>query len=633
MEPKWSRYVKRMRRCQMSQEEQNIEEREKELATRIQMLERQLERLSARMDDDDATPGPAASSPAAAKIKAKTYQSEEAADISEEVLTWANRTSLLPRLATLCFLLVTALILRTITDSGVINKLIGSGIGMSYAAILMIVGWHKYSKESPLAPIFAACGAILMSTIVVETHTHFNALPLVPAYLTLIATGVGMAFISRRFNAFTPISVGILGMCLAGAAIDFPSPFFPYLSLVLLTANLLGYFAARLKRCSWLRWLVLIVTMIMLGLVWGGKIVTALSKGEAAVPALGISWFLPVIGVFAVTYLALALLGIIRSGSEKISRFDLALPALNAIWAFSAAIYVLGAQGGSTRLLGVIGVVAAISNIAVSFWLARRGIEGAPGAGSFIFASGVFLALALPAATGMFTLSLPVISIVAIFMAVMSRVWGSGMVRATTYVFHTYCTLALAFALRGDGAAATDLVNVLPAGLLALIIIYQYQWCRWWPPAPDSSFFDRFDSKDRSAVLLLVAGLISGFFAIRITLFHGIQMLPAAMQRDAFRCSQSVLINCAAIGLILFAFLKQNKEIRNVAIFVTVIGAIKVFLYDLIGTHGVPLVFSVFSFGMAAAVESVALGKWQKQPVEAAQKEPAAGSETEQKSI
>ena len=130
------------------------------------------------------------------------------------------------------------------------------------------------------------------------------------------------------------------------------------------------------------------------------------------------------------------------------------------------------------------------------------------------------------------------------------------------------------------------------------------------------------DSKDRSAVLLLVAGLISGFFAVRIALFQGIQMLPAEMQRDAFRCSQSVIINCAAIGLILFAFLKQNKEIRNVAIFVTVIGGIKVFLYDLMGTHGVPLVFSVFSFGMAAAVESIALGKWQKQP--AVQKQPEA---------
>jgi len=53
-----------------------------------------------------------------------------------------------------------------------------------------------------------------------------------------------------------------------------------------------------------------------------------------------------------------------------------------------------------------------------------------------------------------------------------------------------------------------------------------------------------------------------------------------------------------------------------VAILVTVVGATKVFLYDLLGTHGLPLVFSVFSFGMAAAVESLALGKWQKEPAD-----------------
>ena len=115
--------------------------------------------------------------------------------------------------------------------------------------------------------------------------------------------------------------------------------------------------------------------------------------------------------------------------------------------------------------------------------------------------------------------------------------------------------------------------------------------------------------------MLLLAGLISGFFMVRIALFQIIAMLPAEMHRDAFRSSQSVLINTAAIALILFAFLKQNKEIRNVAILVMVLGGIKVFLYDLMGIHGLPLVFSVLSFGLAAAAESIALGKWQKKPV------------------
>jgi hypothetical protein len=595
----------------MAQPESTAQDREKELTARLQAMEQQLERLTARLgngDEDVVFHKAGAGTPAADE----EYPSEDIPDVSEEVLNWASRTSLLPRLATLCFLLVVALILRTITDSDLINKLVGSGIGMSFASILMIVGWYKYSKQSPLAPVFAASGAILMSTIVVETHTYFNSLPLVPAYLTLMATGIFMALISRKFNVFTPISVGILGMCFAGAAIDYPHPYFPYLSLLLFTANLLGYFAAQLKRCSWLRWSALLVTMVMLQL-WGVQIVTALRKGGTLLPELAISWFLPIIAVFAVTYIILALLSIMRSGAENISVFDLVLPTCTVLWAFSLLLYVARApNGGSTFVLGGVGLLIAIILLAVSFWLAKLGGPGAPGASSYTFACGVLLALALPVATGSWVLSLPILSLVAIFMAVMSRVWSCGTIRVTTYLFHIYCCAAMVIAFRGDGPAAMDAVNILPAGLLACIILYQYQWCRWWPPTEGASFFSRFDEGDRSAVMLLLAGLISGFFMVRIALFQTIALLPAVMHRDAFRCSQSVVINCAAIALILFAFLKRNKEIRNVAVLVMVVGGIKVLLYDLMGTHGMPLVLSVFSFGMAAAVESVALGKWVK---------------------
>ncbi|NJD91876.1 MAG: hypothetical protein FIA91_10245 [Geobacter sp.] len=254
----------------MSTAEETLEKREQELESRIQMLERQLDRLSSRISDENIPPTDSASRPEPVTPR-QQHAADELPELSEEVLSWASQNSVLPRLATICFLMVIALGLRTITDSGLVDKLAGSVLGMGYAAALMIYGWYKYGKESPLAPVFAACGAVLMSTIVVETHMHFLSLPLVPAYLTLMATGFGMALMSRRFNAFVPISVGVFGMCFAGAAIDYPHPYFPYLSLVLLTANILGYFAAQLKRCSWLRWTVLIVTMIMLQL-WGVRL-------------------------------------------------------------------------------------------------------------------------------------------------------------------------------------------------------------------------------------------------------------------------------------------------------------------------------------------------------------------------
>ena len=597
----------------MSTADEMLEKREKELENRIQMLEKHLERLTAHISDEGTAPATAAPVSKPAPPKAKDYTDEDMPELSEEVLSWASRNAVLPRLATVCFLMVIALVLRTITDSGLVNKLLGSGLGMGYAAALMIFGWYKYAKESPLAPVFAACGVVLMSTIVVETHMHFQSLPLVPAYLTLMATGFGMALISRRFNAFVPISVGVLGMCFAGAAIDYPHPFFPYLSLVLFTANILGYVAARLKRCSWLRWSVLVVTMIMIQL-WGIRLGIILGKGEAIPPELAPFWYLPVLAVFFLTFVFLSLLGIVNSGHQKISRFDFSLPTLNVIWAFTLARHVVEAWQMNVNLLGVIGLLGTAVFFGMTFWFAGRSIEGAPGTNTFMFAGSALLALALPAATGAFVISLPVISLVAITMAIVSRVWENGGVRATTYLMNIYACLALAFMLRGEGPGATDPINMLPAVLLAVISIYHYQWCRRWPVPVKSALFDAFDRNDRSAVLLLLGGLASGFFMIRVGIFQALQFVPQEMQRDTLRCGQSVLINAAAIALIVWAYLRQNKEIRNVAILVTVIGAIKVFLYDLLGTHGLPLVFSVFSFGMAAAVESLALSKWQKQP-------------------
>lgn len=596
----------------MSTPDETLDKREKELENRIQMLEKHLERLSAHISDDGAAPAPAVAPVSKPNSQIyKDYSSEEMPELSEEVLGWASRNAVLPRLAAVCFLMVIALILRTITDSGLVNKLLGSGLGMGYAAALMIFGWYKYAKESPLAPVFAACGVVLMSTVVVETHMHFNSLPLVPAYFTLMATGFGMALMSRRFNAFVPISVGVLGMCFAGAAIDYPHPFFPYLALVLYTANVLGYFAAQLKRCSWLRWSVLFVTMVMLQL-WGIRLGILLSKGEVIPPELAPAWYLPVLAVFFLTFVSLSLLGIVNSGSQKISRFDFSLPTLNVIWAFTLSRHVAEAWQMNVNLLGVIGLVGAAGFFGLTFWCARRGIDGAPGTNSFAFAGGALLALALPAATGAFVISLPVISLVAITMAIVSRVWENGGIRGTTYLMNIYACAALVFVLRSEGPAATDPIYMLPAGLLAVISLYHYQWCRRWPVPLKSTLFEAFDRNDRSAALLLLGGLASGFFMIRIGIFQALQFVPAELQRDTFRSGQSVLINAAAIALIVLAYFRQNKEIRNVAILVTVVGGIKVFLYDLLGIHGVPLVLSVFSFGMAAAVESVALGKWIK---------------------
>ena len=49
------------------------------------------------------------------------------------------------------------------------------------------------------------------------------------------------------------------------------------------------------------------------------------------------------------------------------------------------------------------------------------------------------------------------------------------------------------------------------------------------------------------------------------------------------------------------------------AILVIAVGAVKS-TSDLLGTKGVPLVFSVLSFGFAAATQSITLSRWQRVP-------------------
>ena len=74
---------------------------------------------------------------------------------------------------------------------------------------------------------------------------------------------------------------------------------------------------------------------------------------------------------------------------------------------------------------------------------------------------------------------------------------------------------------------------------------------------------------------------------LRAAVYQVLILMPGDMG-NSFRCAQSILINCAAAGLMLFAVRRRNREIRNVAVLVTMIGAIKVFLYDMLQTHGVP---------------------------------------------
>ncbi|MBI4632839.1 MAG: DUF2339 domain-containing protein [Deltaproteobacteria bacterium] len=585
----------------MIEQPSSLEALVEQLAAQVEALTAKVDKLSARVDGCGV----------GSAMDGTPPRGDELPNASEELLSWVGKSSFLQRLSTLCFLLVVALILRTVTDNGMINLQLGAIIGMGYAVTLMFMGWRRYRRSNPLAPIFTVCGTVLMFTIVVEAHTHFEALPSVPAYILLMLTGFGAAVISYVHRVPAPVAVGNLGMCLAGAAIDYPSPFFPHLGIVLLTANLLGYFAARAYRYSWLRWILLLVTLFMIHL-WGIKLGMTLLGGDKPAGTLAPAWFIPLLTIFTITYLVTGFYGIVRSLPGRIHKFELALPAINVAWAFVLARYVVTALGGSNILLGLIGVIVGAGHLTASTRLARLDPKGARGTNAFVFAGVVLLALALPAAMDGILLSLPLLAAVALWIVRMSEKWRSGSVRLTAYLLQIYASVALAVALLGQETPSSFLTSTVSAGGLACLGLLQYKWCRSHKPPEESSFFSRIDGEDYSAVLVLLAALMSAFFMLRVIDYQVLAMsLAPADLNNAFRCSQSAIINISAAVLMFFALAHRNREVRNVAVLVTVIGAIKVFLYDLIGAHGMPLVISVLSFGLATAVESVILGRWQ----------------------
>ena len=107
----------------------------------------------------------------------------------------------------------------------------------------------------------------------------------------------------------------------------------------------------------------------------------------------------------------------------------------------------------------------------------------------------------------------------------------------------------------------------------------------------------------------MIAALINGFCTIQLAAYDLITS-NTADSGNALLGAQSAFINVGAISLMIFGLLKKDREILYTAIGVVVIGAFKALGYDLFKVNGLPLVFSVFSFGAAAAVGSVVLSRW-----------------------
>ena len=539
---------------------------------------------------------------------------------SEEILSWVDKSYILSRVATTSFIVAVAVALRTASDSGVVDLQIGSFIGMLYAMGLLIYGWFAYKEGSIQAPVYTLWGTLIMCSVVVEAHRVFATVPTEVAYLAMALTGLVGTMISRMHHVALPVFVGTLGMSFGSFALDYPSPVFPYLVIIMGLANVFATYATRLLRASWLRWLLLVLTLFMIQ-IWDLKLNIYLSKLTPENLEFSVQGLMPSIGFLGLVFVAISLLGVLGKVQEKISKFDVVMPVINVCWIFLAAKYAINQGLTTASTFGWIAVVAVLAHLAIAWWLAHRSEGGSLGTTPFALAGGILLAFTAPMALGHAVIASALVALLAIGMAWLSMRRNNTGLRLASYLLQLYACSALVFLLWSTDGTRPSVVGALSSGLLASIAFVHYFWSRRNPIAAGETLLHKLNRHDRGATVLLVAALFSGFFTMRVGLYQTLDFLHAAT-RSNFDGAQSVLINVTAIVVLWLALLRHNKELRNVAVFLIVIGAGKVFLMDMVNLKGMPLMVSVFTFGLVAASASFVLGRWNKSPGEVETTEP-----------
>lgn len=584
-----------------------------ELEKRVADLEEQVAALTQVVSELKS--GAETTSSLEAVIKKKTPRKRAVeGGASEEILSWVDKSFILSRVATTSFIVAIAVALRTASDSGVVDLQIGSFVGILYALGLLIYGWFAYREESIQAPVYTLWGTLIMCSVVVEAHRVFATVPTEVAYLAMALTGLVGTIISRMHHVALPVFVGTLGMSFGSFALDYPSPVFPYLVIIMGLAHIFATYATRLLRASWLRWLLLILTLFMIQ-IWDLKLNIYLGKMAPEDLEFSVQGLMPSIGFLGLVFAGISLLGVLGKVQERISKFDVVLPVINVCWIFLAAKYAINQGLTTAPAFGWMALLAALAHLAIAWWLGQRAEGGNLGTTSFALAGGLLLAFSAPMALGHAVIASALVALLAIGMVWFSKRRSNIGLRLSSYLLQFYACSALVYLLWSTGGTRPSVVGALSSGLLATIAFVHYFWSRRNPPPAGETLLHKLNKNDRGAGMLLIAALFGGFFTMRVGLYQTLDFLHAAT-RSNFDGAQSVLINVTAIVVLWLSLIRRNRELRNVAVVLIIIGAGKVFLMDMVSLKGMPLMVSVFTFGLVAAFASFVLGRWNKAPAE-----------------
>ncbi len=534
--------------------------------------------------------------------------------VEEGLWAWMGRNAVLPRVAAACFMLVVALILRTITDSGGVSPAVGTVLGLGYVVLLIFFGWRLYASGHTLAPVFTGCGFLLLFSIIAESRSHFSILPAWLGSLFLVGATAVAIHISILHRSRPLLWSAVMGGIMAGFILDFPDTVFPAAATILLVGLLGGMRAAAIKLSRGVRWPV-IFAIVFLFFIWGFKLDFAVGRARVdpalfpLLPKIFSAWFMPFVLVFSFFFWGVAGRRLLRD--IPLGTFGHILPLVGAVIMVMAGRVAVVEWWQRPGAMGWMAAVCAFVLMAMVLLKHKRsgGQGGVAGFASMAVAASVLLFASLPWLLGGISFSLvfwPVIFIAFLFF---SRYLGSGNIR--------FLAVLIAFVIMAGGVFSGGYGGWVGGGavsLVALVVetvtgLFAYAWCRENPP-PENGFFKYIDKRDYVALGFLVSGMVSFFFLASMGLDR--VFAPMGVRADFVDCGRTIIINTGAAALIVWGvIIRKDPGVALVGIVVALIGGAKVFFVDFFGASGVPLVMSVTSFGALAALCSVLLGNWQ----------------------
>lgn len=523
-----------------------------------------------------------------------------------------NSGTHLAKLATICFILVIALILRTLTDKEIIGFAAGSKIGTAYAFFLIALGWRMLRKKQLLAPIFPICGALLMFTLVIETHARFEVYTSITAYTILLFTMLPLVIMGRQHQLSFFHGVGLIGATFTAIALDFPEPIYTQLSIFLIAANIISFSSEHQKKRR--SQIALYALTAVFWFLWTAKLHVPLAKGLAINPKLGLQWFLPITLFTAAIFSAFTGYASFRKG-KSLSMFDLILPTTNVLWFFTVCALVFLYWQKNGQLFGYGGILISIGHYIIAWRIFKSTKQSHAAISSYIFAGSVLLMMSTITTslylTGTIMPALLLLSMTAIALCKFAITCERSGTRLTSYLLQGAITLTgIGFVELAPGAQ-NPAISLFMGSILVLISGYHYFWARKRPLSCSTGFLSELDPKDYLAVMVLIATLGNLFGILQLGAYR--LLIPNVSDPiNSLLGVQSILINIGVICLMTFGLMKRNREILYTAIGIFVIGALKTLGYDLFKIQGIPLVLSVFSFGVVAAVGSFVMNRWSR---------------------